>query len=117
MTECSEKDRFVTIEKDIKEISRRLGKGDVDFSTTEFLLKNIDLKLDDTNVKIDRVEAQTTKTNGRVTKAEDTIQSLEEREKRRNLIFKLVILAYLLGIFTQKFGILEVVENFFAFSR
>ena len=82
MSECTEKARIANIEK-------RLGDGDV-------TLESINNKLNEMEKISNRIEQQTTKTNGRVNKVERIISA-----------FKNVSVGVVLGGLLIHFGIFE----------
>ena len=82
MSECTEKARIANIEK-------RLGDGDV-------TLESINNKLNEMKKISNRIEQQTTKTNGRVNKVERIISA-----------FKNISVGVVLGGLLIHFGIFE----------
>ena len=82
MSECTEKARIANIEK-------RLGDGDV-------TLESINNKLNEMEKTSNRIEEQTTKTNGRVNKVERIISA-----------FKNVSVGVVLGGLLIHFGVFE----------
>jgi len=93
MTECSEKARIAKMED-------RLGEGDV-------ILKELMMIAKSTDAKTDRIESQTTITNGRV-------NGLEKRESNRKSAAAVGLICLLLGIFVAKIGILGAIEKLFS---